>query len=404
MTAVAGAGPGRRLRRPRWLHPGAWWLWAGGMATAAMRTTNPLLLGLILAVVAYVVAARRPSAPWARSFGVFIRLGIFVVVLRVLVQMLFGARLPGTVLFTIPSVELPAFMAGVTLGGPVTAESLVQAAYEGLRLAVVLACFGAVNSLASPYRMLRSLPPVLYEMGVAVTVALAFTPELVANLGRLREARRLRGRPVRGIEGVRGMALPVLEGALDRAVALAASMDVRGYGRRLDAGGGAQRLAGWATGAGLLAICVGTYALLDASAPRQLGLPVLAVGSAAVAVALVAGGKRSARTRYRPDPWRVPEWAVTASGVAASVGVFVVGVVDPASLAPSVYPLVWPALPPVAAVAVVVGLAPAFAAPVPPGGAASGSPTAASGPVAAASEVVPTEPAVSVVEQAVAAP
>ena len=31
-------------RLPRALHPGAWWLWALGLATAASRTTNPLLL------------------------------------------------------------------------------------------------------------------------------------------------------------------------------------------------------------------------------------------------------------------------------------------------------------------------------------------------------------------------
>ena len=32
-------------RLPRELHPVAWWIWALGMATAATRTTNPLLLG-----------------------------------------------------------------------------------------------------------------------------------------------------------------------------------------------------------------------------------------------------------------------------------------------------------------------------------------------------------------------
>ena len=37
----AGLGPDAP---PRWLHPGAWWLWALGLATAASRTTNPLLL------------------------------------------------------------------------------------------------------------------------------------------------------------------------------------------------------------------------------------------------------------------------------------------------------------------------------------------------------------------------
>ena len=55
-------------RLPRELHPVAWWIWALGMATAATRTTNPLLLGSIIAVVAFVVSARRGDAPWSSGF------------------------------------------------------------------------------------------------------------------------------------------------------------------------------------------------------------------------------------------------------------------------------------------------------------------------------------------------
>ena len=58
------------------LHPIAWWCWAGALAVAASRTTNPLLLGLILAVVAWVVTTRRGNSPWARSFGALMRLGL----------------------------------------------------------------------------------------------------------------------------------------------------------------------------------------------------------------------------------------------------------------------------------------------------------------------------------------
>ena len=46
-------------RLPRLLHPAAWWAWAIGLAMAASRTTNPLLLALVLAVAGYVVAGRR---------------------------------------------------------------------------------------------------------------------------------------------------------------------------------------------------------------------------------------------------------------------------------------------------------------------------------------------------------
>ena len=48
MTRAVHALGDRAL--PRWTHPGAWWVWALGLATAASRTTNPLLLGLIVAV------------------------------------------------------------------------------------------------------------------------------------------------------------------------------------------------------------------------------------------------------------------------------------------------------------------------------------------------------------------
>jgi len=169
---------------PRFLHPLAWWLWALALGAAAMRTTNPFLLGLLVASAWIVVAARRPNAPWARSFGSFVKVGIVIIALRMALQILFGVRVPGHELFALPSIDLPDWAAGVTIGGPVTTESLLAAFNEGLQLAVLLACIGAANSLASPYRLLRSMPAVLYELGVAVTVALSFAPQAVLSVQR----------------------------------------------------------------------------------------------------------------------------------------------------------------------------------------------------------------------------
>jgi len=349
----------------RWLHPAAWWVWALALGAAALRTTDPLLLGLIGAVVAVVVAYRRPEARWARSFGSLLRLGLVVIVIRVAFQVLFGVRTDGTVLFTLPSVELPAWAAGVSIGGPVTAESTVFAFRQGLRLAVLVLCFGAAGSLTSPYRLLRCLPGVLYEAGVAVTVAVTFAPQTVLAADRVREARRLRGRPDRGPRSWRGVALPVLEGALERSVALAASMDARGYGRRREAPQAVRRLMNAATMVGLLAIAVGVYALLDGSAPRTLGFPMLALGALALVLALVAGGRRRERSRYRPDPWRSPEWLTVASGAGVLAGYLVAaraGVV----LDPPVDPLGWPELAVLPAAATLLGLLPAVVAPPPP--------------------------------------
>lgn len=364
--AVVVARADRRGRLRRSLHPLAWWAWALGLAVAASRTTNPLVLALIIAVAGFVVAARRTTAPWARSFAVALRLGAVLIAFRVVLSMLFAVRLPGTELFSLPSIDLPEWAAGVSVGGPVTAELLVDAAADGLRLATLVACIGAANALASPHRLLRSLPPVLYELGVAVTVALAFVPEVVGQLGRLRDVRRLRGRPVRGVRSLRGLALPVLEGGLERAVDLAASMDARGYGRRVGVPVATRRLATGATLVGLLGLCVGVYAVLDAGAPRVLGLPVLAGGSALLATGLVLGGRRALRTRYRPDRWAWPELVVVASAVPAVVGAVVAGTVQPAAMAWEVPPLQWPELPLAAVAGVLVALVPAAAAPLPP--------------------------------------
>ncbi|HEX5566378.1 MAG TPA: CbiQ family ECF transporter T component [Streptomyces sp.] len=348
------------------LHAGAWWLWALGLATAASRTTNPLLLALLIAVAGYVVAARRTDAPWARSYGAFLRLGLFVLAVRLVFAVVLGSPIPGThVLFTLPEVPLPDWAQGVRIGGRVTAEGLVFALYDGLRLATLLVCVGAANALASPARLLRSLPAALYEAGVAVIVAMTFAPHLVADVQRLRAARRLRGRDDRGIGALLRIGLPVLEGALERSVALAASMDARGYGRTARVPPAVRRTTTALTLGGLLGVCAGTYGLLAAEG-ASYGLPVLALGLAAALGGLWLGGRRSVRSRYRPDRWGVRAWLVSASGAAVAAAVIRAASQAPEALHPSVVPLTAPVLPLWPAAAVLLGLLPALVAPVPP--------------------------------------
>ncbi len=348
----------------RGLHPAAWWLWAGCMAGAAISTTNPLLLALIASVAAFVVSAKRTSAPWSRSLVVFFRLGIAVIVVRVVIEIIFGNRLPGLLLFTLPQVPLPTWAQGVSIGGPVTVEAVLQAAIQGMRLAVVLICFGAANSLASPYRLLRCLPAVLYEAGVAVTVSLAFAPEVVMAIAGVRDARRLRGRPTRGVAGLRGMAIPVLESALDRSLQLASSMDARGYGRRVAVVRRTRRLGTGATSVGLLLVIAGVYGALDTGALPAGGIPFVAVGAVLVGLGMAAGGRRTNRTRYRPDVWRLPEWLVAGSGVVVLSSLIVAPMIGVPGLQMQIYPLQFPLLPLLPAAGILIGLLPAVVAPV----------------------------------------
>jgi energy-coupling factor transport system permease protein len=370
MTGGSATGPphrGTSRRIPRALHPVAWWLWAISLAVAATAVTDPIVLLLILGVLAVVVVNRRTDAPWARAFRYYVVLALTVVAIRVAFLAVFGGDVGGPgahVLFTLPRLPLPSWAAGVRLGGSVTVEGTLGALYAGLRLGCLLCCLGAANSLANPKRALRVLPGALYELGVAVVVSLSVAPQLVESVQRVRRARKLRGGPTRGFHALRGVAIPVLEDALDRSIRLAAAMDSRGYGRSSGASAASRRWTAVLLVGGMGGLCLGAYGLLDGSVAGPAGVPSLIAGGVLCGAGLLLGGRRVVRSQYRPDPWKLAEWGVVACGLVPAV-VLVAGLAAPAgSLDPSTDPLVWPSLPLVPALAVLVaGLAAVIAPP-----------------------------------------
>lgn len=335
------------------LHPWAWWCWAIGIGIAVSGTTNPLLLSLIAVAVVTVVMLRRSASPWARSVRFYLLLALFVIGVRVFFRILLGGGSGETVLFSLPSVPLPAWAAGITLGGPVTAEALAGTLYEGLRLAVMLLCIGAANALANPRQALRSVPAALYDASVAVVIALSVAPQLIESIQRVHRARRLRGDSARNLRALRTVAMPVLADAIDRSLALAAGMESRGFGRTrgLPAAG--------ALTAMLLASASATLGvfLLLSTDYWQLACALVAAGMAGAGLALRAAGRRLRVSVYRPHPWGVRETLVAAAGVLAAALVLSLGRLDPdalspalsallgaGTLTPSTHPLVWPEL------------------------------------------------------------
>jgi len=354
------------MRLARDLHPVAWWIWAIGLAVAASCTTNPLLLLVLLGVTTLVVLTCRSDQPWARSFRLYVWLGVVVLVVRILFRVLLGGDVPGHVLFTLPSIPLPDWAAGISLLGPFTREELLAATYEGMRLATLLVAVGAANALANPKRLMKSLPPALYEIGTAMTVAISVVPQLADSARRVRAAQQLRGGPegrFRRIRGVRRLLVPVLEDSFDRSLALAAGMDARGYGRSGELSARQRRTTGWLIIAGLIGVCVGVYAFLDATAPRALAVPMLVAGTLLALAGFATAGRRVQRTRYRPDRWRAPEVAVAVSGVAAGAGMWAVQRWEPLVAHPGV--LARPGLSLLAVAAVLVAVVPVWAAPLP---------------------------------------
>ena len=354
-------------RIPRTLHPIAWWLWAIGMATAASRTVNPLLLLLVLAVLGLVIANRRSDAPWARAFKYYLYLALIVIVSRVVFRSVFatGVTPDDHILFSLPHLHTPSWYAGVQLGGPVSLEATLSASLDGLRLGALLCCVGAANVLANPKRALRVLPGALYELGVAVIVALSFAPQLVESAQRVRRARRLRAGHGKGLRALRSLVIPVLEDALERALHLAAGMDSRGYGRTGTATRSSRRITAVLLVLGMCGLCVGVYGLLAGTDAKAVGLPGIGAGAVLCCLGLALGGRRVTRTAYRPDPWAWPEWVVALGGIGCAVAVYVSSSYDAAALSPSLHPLAWPPLPLVPTLAIVLAGLAALAAPPP---------------------------------------
>lgn len=350
---------------PRDLHPLAWWTWSLGLATAASRTTNPWILVTIAAVAGFVVIARRADAPWAMAFRMYLVLAAFIIVLRVVFRIIFGGGEGSTILFRLPEIPLPEWAAGIRLLGAVSAESVLGGLYDGLRLATMVICLGAANALANPRRLLKAMPPALYEVGTAVVVALSVFPQLAESVVRVRAARRLRGEARSRRHAVKAVVIPVLEDALSRSLQLAAAMDSRGYGRA----GAVVRRDRVVTGAlmiiGLGGLCVGIYATLDGSAPRYLSTPVLAVSLVVALAGFRMAGRRVHRSIYRPDRWRAPELVVAACGFATAAALIATESIDPTNLNPSLARLSWPQLAWQPLAGVLVGLLPAVLTPLP---------------------------------------
>lgn len=351
----------------RVLHPLAWWSWALSLAAVAALVYDPLVHVLEIGVITAVVLSRRQRAPWARTYAFAAITAGFVVVMRVAFRVVFGGDLGTLVLFRLPRIGLPFVDPSVHLLGSVTADSLLGGLYDGLRLATIVLAVGAAGSLANPRKALRSLPSSLHEFTTALVVAVAIFPMMVESVLRVRDARRIRPMASTGRRSERLLALvvPVLEDALENALALAASMDARGYGRTGQRDQRRTRLSSTALVLGLLALMAGTYTALDARTPWWMGWPLLGLGLALALVGAALNSRDVRRTVYRPDTWQLAESTTAFAGLLTLVGVIALRVLDPAALVVSSSPPTWPGLPLALAGLLLVALVPAVATPRP---------------------------------------
>ena len=292
----------------RSLHPFAWWAWGLGIAVTASQTPGTLALILLCIGAAMVVYSKKSDHPWAKAFAIGVRLGLIAFLIRMIIGVSLSVPIPGNTLFTLPTIPLPDWMAGIRIGGPVTSERLAITATEGLTFFTLILAISAASALANPKQGLRALPGVMHQAGVALIISTTLIPHFVTSIQRVKQARRLRGDQQR--IAFRKIAVPIFEDSLQRAINLGAAMESRGYGFNDSSTG--RRFGSQILLSSVVVITIGVSLFLaainGAAIAFGFGIILLVVG-------LVVANKSTKRTRYRPQIWKRSEWVVVATSI-----------------------------------------------------------------------------------------
>lgn len=193
-------------------------VYLGSLAVVAFVYSNPLVLagagaGAVAAgLLCGAGRALAASARWAAT------LGIFVVAVNAV-----ASQRGDTIL--VRGWELPVF-GQIDISG----EALVEGGVVALRIGVVLAAFAVHSACVDPDRIMRLLRPVARHSALTASLVTRLVPLAAADQARLREAAALRG-PGAAPVGRAAIVRRIVAGSLDRAVDVAAALELRGYAR-----------------------------------------------------------------------------------------------------------------------------------------------------------------------------
>ncbi len=188
-------------------------LYCAALSLAALLYAHPL----VLASVAMAVLAAGASAGAGRAVLGSMRLVVPFALLIVLVNVLVSQRGVTVV-----------FRGGTLLGHrfDVTAESLAWGGANALRFAVLVLAFGALfSAIVDPDELMRLMRRVSYRSALTASLTTRLVPVLARDASRMGDAARCRPQPPGRLEMTRA----ALTGALERAVDVAAALELRGY-------------------------------------------------------------------------------------------------------------------------------------------------------------------------------
>lgn len=192
-------------------------LWALSLVVAAIVLYHPLALLSILAVIVCAALAAGVGPEMGRALRTASLVGVPIVIVNVIVS-----RYGLTVFARLGSL-------GPFGQGDLTVEALVYGAVIALKVSIVI-LIGTLASLAvDPDELLRIVRRLSFRSALTASLSVRMIPLLAADAQRLAEAQRTRPRAPRGARARIAIVAAVLEGSLDRAMDVAATLELRGF-------------------------------------------------------------------------------------------------------------------------------------------------------------------------------
>lgn len=185
------------------------------LALAALLASNPVVLAAVLISIFLAGVAAGLAREMCKAALLALPLAIVIAVINALVS-----REGLTVIVRLG--DLPVL--GHT---DITLEATVYGGVLGLRAAALILCGALYTFAVDPDEVLRLFRRVSFHSALTATLATRLVPVLVRDSRRLADAQRCRpGRPPSRIALMRA----ATAGMLDRALDVAAALEVRGYG------------------------------------------------------------------------------------------------------------------------------------------------------------------------------
>jgi energy-coupling factor transport system permease protein len=188
--------------------------YCAALATCALIFQHPLVLGAVAVSVLVAAAGAGVGREVARTARYTLPIAVLVAVVNALVVR------DGLTVFARLG-ELPPF-GRIDL----TVEALVYGLVLGARVIVVVMCCALFTAAVDPDELLRLFRRVSFRSALTAALATRFIPVLARDARRMEEARACRANPGPRVAVLRAVATS----ALDRAIDVAATLEVRGYG------------------------------------------------------------------------------------------------------------------------------------------------------------------------------